>query len=57
MTKALAIAGDLYATYLCDKCDKPVGEDGVVALTSVAPKLVWGCWCASCYEPRRRPSA
>lgn len=57
MTKALAVAGDKYATYLCDKCDKPVGADGMVTLTSVKPVLVWQSYCASCWEPRQRPSA
>jgi hypothetical protein len=45
---AFAIAGDRYARYLCDRCDKPIGPDGTVALTTVKPLLVWGCWCVTC---------
>jgi hypothetical protein len=43
-----AIAGEKYATYLCDKCDRPIGTNGTVALTAVKPVLVWACYCRKC---------
>jgi len=49
-SRPLAIAGERYAGYLCDTCNQPVGHDGTVALTTVTPVLVWGCWCRQCRE-------
>jgi hypothetical protein len=47
-SRPYAIAGDRYATYLCDKCDRPIGTNGTVALTIVKPVLVWACYCREC---------
>jgi hypothetical protein len=48
VSRQTAIAGDRYAGYLCDRCDRPIGPDGHVTLTSTAPMLVWSCRCRVC---------
>lgn len=57
MSRAYAIAGEKYAGYLCDRCGRPIGADGLVTLTSTAPVLVWSSRCFACrpnptYDPK-----